>query len=92
MALVHLQALLPSSDGTGWYAAAEGNICRCSTRHCQRLAVAYHHHPGTRKRMWRNKYRCMEHLPPGLNVMYGRVWLDRPPKESVRPTSQGSAS
>jgi len=80
MARIHLQALLPSRDGTGWYAVQEKDrIHRCSTKGCTKDAIAYHHaiHGGA-KRLWRNKYHCEDHLTMNFVVMHGRVWIDRP--------------
>jgi len=80
MALVHLQALLPTHDGTGWYAMVEGRDTphRCSTKECEEMAVAYHKaffgHIGKRAR---HKYHCQTHLNESLVVIQGRVWLDR---------------
>lgn len=79
MPRIHLAALLPAPDGTGWYAVAgRDRPHHCSVKGCKGTAVAYHHavHAGE-KRIWRNQYRCVDHLPEGMQVIHDRVWMDK---------------
>jgi len=73
---VFLSALLPAPDGAGWFVVQEGERPhRCSARECENMAIAYHHtlHVGQEK-LWRNRYRCGDHLEEGMEVREGRIW------------------
>jgi hypothetical protein len=77
MTKIIIRALLPARDGTGWYAVQLFEpTYRCSIKSCDNEAVAYHHATYGTGKVWRNRYRCTDHLPLNVEVRDGRVWLD----------------
>jgi hypothetical protein len=76
---INLVALLPTPDGTGWYAVQPTNSHLCSAVGCMRLAVAYHHAVYEGEDMWRNKYRCPDHMDENMEVRNSRVWVHNEP-------------
>lgn len=77
MTQVHLQALLPAPDGTGWYAVEPDTKTHvCSVTGCDNEAVAFHHATQGKSKIWRNRYRCADCLSANMTVRAGRVWQD----------------